>query len=59
MGDRNPAPQRSLTPYYTWHVIVTMMELYQLADIMKDMSEVEKNLAKAHALYCENTEETY
>ena len=36
-----------------------MMELYQLADIMKDMSEVEKNLAKAHALYCENTEETY
>jgi hypothetical protein len=37
----------------------SMMELYQLADIMKDMSEVEKNLAKAHALYCENTEETY
>lgn len=37
----------------------SIMELYQLADIMKDMSEVEKNLAKAHALYCENTEETY
>ena len=34
----------------------SMMELYQLADIMKGMSEVEKNLAKAHALY---TEETY
>lgn len=37
----------------------SMMELYQIADIMKDMSELEKNLAKAHAIYCENSDETY
>ena len=37
----------------------TLMEMYQMADIMKDMSETEKNIAKAHMLYCENPEETY
>jgi hypothetical protein len=37
----------------------TLMEMYQMADIMKDMAETEKNVAKAHAIYCENTEESY
>lgn len=39
----------------TW----TMTELGDIADIMKDMSEVEKNIAKAHMIYCDHDEETY
>lgn len=39
----------------TW----TFSEMSYVADIMKDMSEVEKNIAKAHMYYCEHTEETF
>lgn len=39
----------------TW----TLSEMSYVADIMKDMSEVEKNIAKAYMYYCEHTEETF
>lgn len=37
----------------------TLDEMYQVADIMKDMAETEKCIAKAHYMYCEKSEEMY
>ena len=37
----------------------TLGEMGELADIMKDLSCVEKNIAKAHHCYSEKSEETY
>lgn len=36
-----------------------LSEMYQVADIMKDMAETEKAIAKAHCIYSEHTEEMY
>lgn len=37
----------------------SLCEMGQLADIMKDLSMVEKNLAKAHYYSMEHSEETF
>lgn len=37
----------------------SMAEMYQMADILKDMAETEKCLAKAHYMYSEHPEEVY
>ena len=39
----------------TW----TLMELGEVADIMKDLSKTEKNIAKTHMIYSANSEEVY
>lgn len=39
----------------TW----SLDEMMKLADIMKDLSSVEKNLAKTHWLLCEHSIEKY
>lgn len=39
----------------TW----TLMELGEVADIIKDLSKTEKNIAKTHMIYSAHSEETY
>lgn len=39
----------------TW----TLMELGEVADIMKDLSKTEKNIAKTHMIYSAHSEEVY
>ena len=38
---------------------MTLAEMGELADIMKDMSYVEKNIAKAHHCYSEKSDKVY
>lgn len=38
---------------------MTLGEMGELADMMKDMSYVEKNIAKAHYCYSEKSDKTY
>lgn len=38
---------------------MTLAEMGELADIMKDMSYVEKNIAKAHYCYSEKSDKVY
>lgn len=38
---------------------MTMAEMGGLADIMKDLSYVEKNIAKAHHCYAEKSDKVY
>ena len=38
---------------------MTLSEMGELADIMKDMSCVEKNIAKAHHCYSEKSDKMY
>ena len=37
----------------------TLMEMGELADIMKDLAMTEKGIAKAHHIYSEKSDETY
>lgn len=37
----------------------SLSEMYQVSDIMKDMAETEKCIAKANYMYSEHTEEVY
>ena len=39
----------------TW----TLMELGEVADIMKDLAKTEKNIAKTHMIYTAHSEEVY
>lgn len=36
-----------------------LYEIYMMADIMKDMADTEKSVAKAHYMYCEKSDESY
>ena len=38
---------------------MTLDEIFKLADIVKDVSEIEKNLAKTHYLYSEHSEQKF
>lgn len=38
---------------------MTLDEIYKIADIIKDVSEIEKNLAKTHYLYSEHSEQKF
>lgn len=38
---------------------MTLAEMGELADMMKDMSYVEKNIAKAHYCYSEKSDKVY
>lgn len=40
-------------------VAMTLSEMGELADIMKDLSCVEKNIAKAHHCYSEKSDKVY